>query len=76
MNSAFDDQVLQQVVEHLFEDHDSNHILLQSFEVLVKEDVHEVTDVGIHELEDVRLVNHGVFQTAHIPVVFFCHKSH
>lgn len=58
MNSAFDDQVLKQVVEHLFEYHDRNHVLLQSFEVLVKEDVHEVTNVGIHELEDVRLVNH------------------
>ena len=58
MYRTFDEQVLKHVVEHLFEDHDSYHVLLQSFEVLVKEDAHEVTDVGVHELEYVRLVNH------------------
>ncbi len=68
-NRAFEVHESNKDSNTLLEDHYDDQIYLEVLEVLKEEDVEEVTDVRVHELEDVYLVDQRVLKTASITMV-------
>ena len=57
-NFAFELEVFNQDHNKLFEEHYDNQIDLKALKVLEEKDVDKVTDVRVHELENVDFVDH------------------
>ena len=58
----------------MLENENDDQIDGQRCEFLVVDNDHEVRDVGVHKLEHVDLVDHGIFMAAHVTMIFVVDK--
>ena len=67
---------LETVDEELFENHDDKKISCQTGKALAVKGSNKVTDVGVHELEHVDLVDNRVFKVGVVAMVFIKDNLH